>query len=206
MLTTEIKLAESRLTGTSMPDHNWWESLWPQPQQILRTMGLKRGMSVLDLGCGYGHFTIPAAQIANPALVIGVDIDTPILAEAKKAAAGNWNCLWLNHDLLALSNIMVSKFDYVMMHSTFHGLPNSIEFVQAVIKLLNPGGHFSVINWQPVPREETIWLGKPRGPKTEMRLSMEHLLAIVKTAAPNLSIVHQCVLPPYHYGVTFRLN
>jgi ubiquinone/menaquinone biosynthesis C-methylase UbiE len=207
MLATQIEnpTIEQRLTGTSMPDRYWWETLWSQPKTTLQALGLKKGMSVLDLGCGYGHFTIPAAQIAKSSPVIGIDVDVPILSEAKKAGDRFANCLWMNQDLLALPDVMVSKFDYVMMHSTFHGLSDQIEFVRGVVKLLNPGGYFSAINWLPLPRENTIWMGKPRGPKTEMRLSIEQFLQIVRLATPQLVAVQQVILPPYHYGITFQL-
>ena len=194
------------MPNTSMPDHDWWEALWSEPGETLQALGLTRGMSVLDLGCGYGHFTIPAARLVNPAPAVGIDIDSPILAEARKAGEEVVNCLWLNQDLLSLPKLMVSKFDYVMMHCTFHGLPDPVEFLRSVVDVLNPGGYFSVINWLPIPREETIWLGKPRGPKTEVRISLNQLLSIVETATVSLSPVQQLALPPYHYGVTFQLS
>ena len=125
---------------------------------------------------------------------------------ARKAAEEVVKCLWLNQDLLVLSKLMVSKFDYVMMYCTFHGLPDPVEFLRSVVDVLNPGGYFSVINWLPIPREETIWLGKPRGPKTEVRISLNQLLSIVETATVSLSPVQQLALPPYHYGVTFQLR
>lgn len=207
MLATEVRspVLEARLKNTSMPDHDWWESLWEQPEITLQGLGLKKGMSVLDLGCGYGHFTIPAAKLVGSAPVVGVDIDPSTLADAQKASAAVQNCLWLNQDLLTLPQVIASKFDYVMMHSTFHGLSDPIEFVQSVVDLLNPGGYFSVINWQPIPREKTTWLGKPRGPQTELRLPLERLLAIVRIATPKLAVVERRMLPPYHYGVTFQL-
>lgn len=197
---------ESGLPNTSMPDHDWWESLWSRPQKVLQGLGLREKMSVLDLGCGYGHFTIPAAELVYPAPVVGIDIDCSVLAEAQQAGITTPNCLWLNQDLLTLPHTIASKFDYVMMHSTFHGLADPIAFVQDVIKLLNPGGYFSVINWQPIPREETIWMGKPRGPQTEMRLSMQQFQAIVKSASPRFVTIRQITLPPYHYGVTLQLH
>ena len=36
------------------------------PYDILRNIGIKEGMSVLDIGAGPGFFTIPAAKIVGP--------------------------------------------------------------------------------------------------------------------------------------------
>ncbi|WP_231510583.1 class I SAM-dependent methyltransferase [Fischerella sp. PCC 9605] len=195
-----------RLAATSMPDRDWWTKLWSYPQETLKIMGLQSGMSVLDLGCGYGHFTIAAAQIVKPALVVGVDIDFPILAQARQAAQQLPNCLLLNQDILAITQVIANQFEYITIHSTFHGLPNPVEFVRQIVSLLKPKGYFSVVNWRPIPREDTIWLGKPRGPKTELRICPQKLLSIVQTATEQLVAVQQVDLPPYHYGITFQLK
>lgn len=196
---------EGRFPCTSMPDADWWNTLWPDPMKTLQALGLVKGMSVLDLGCGYGHFTIAAANLVSPAPVVGIEIDRPILTQAHKTAERLANCLWLNADMLDLSKLLMNNFDYVMMHSTFHGIPDSNRLVRNVASILNPGGNFSVINWLPIPREKTIWLGKPRGPKTEMRISPEKLISRVEGAGVGLSYVQQIKLPPYHYGINFQL-
>ncbi len=143
---TPIPQVKPPLPFTSMPDRYWWETLWSNPKQTLATLGLKPGMSVLDLGCGYGHFTIPAARLVAPAPVVGIEIDRPILEEARHNSSRLTNCSWLHEDLLALRNLSLPQFDCVMMHSTFHGLTDPIKLVQDITTLLQPGGFFSVIN------------------------------------------------------------
>ena len=201
-----IQQVKQPLPFTSMPDRYWWENLWSDPKQILVNLGLKPGLSVLDLGCGYGHFTIPAARLVAPALVVGIEIDRLILEEARHNSSALTNCSWLNEDLLALRNLSLNKFDYVMMHSTFHGLLDPIKLVQDVTTLLKPGGFFSVINWSPIPREETIWLDAPRGPKTEVRIHPMKLISTVISATDQLLPVQIIQLPPYHYGINFQLH
>lgn len=36
-----------------------------QALEILRRIGIKRGQTVLDFGCGYGAYTIPVAKIVG---------------------------------------------------------------------------------------------------------------------------------------------
>ncbi|MBD2609237.1 class I SAM-dependent methyltransferase [Scytonema hofmannii FACHB-248] len=201
------KLVE-RLPATSMPDTDWWEDLWPQPEKTLKDMGLQSGMSVLDFGCGYGHFTIPAAQLVNPSLVVGIDIDLPILLQAQKKqfALELSNCIFLYQDFLSIPNLIANKFDYIIIHSTFHGLPKPVKFVKQIIHLLKIKGYISVVNWQPISREQTIWKGKPRGPKTELRIAPQQLLSTMQAANERLIPVQYVELPPYHYGITFQLT
>ncbi len=194
-----------RLPCSSMPDRDWWESLWPNPKQVLEELGLRANLTVLDLGCGYGYFTIAAAQLAFPALTVGIEIDEPILCQACQTGEALPNCLWLNNSILDLSKLMTS-FDYIMMHNIFHALPEPIEFIRNTLKKLNPQGYLSIINWKPIAREKCVWLGKPRGPKTEIRVSREQLLKVVHLASAELKPILEKDIPPYHYGITFQLD
>ena len=51
--------------GTEMPTAGWWEALWPDPANVLRAVGLKAGMDVIDLCSGDGWFTLQIAKIAR---------------------------------------------------------------------------------------------------------------------------------------------
>ena len=68
---------------------------------------------------------------------------------------------------------------------------------------LKPGGLFAIINWHQRPREETTVLGEPRGPRTELRLSLEQTIEAVESS--GLSLVRLVEVPPYHYGAVFEV-
>ena len=44
--------------------------------------------------------------------------------------------------------------------------------------VLRTDGIFAVINWHPLPREQTQVLGMPRGPRTELRMSAEDMRSV----------------------------
>ena len=67
---------------------------------------------------------------------------------------------------------------------------------------LKPGGHFAIVNWHQRPREETVILGEPRGPRTELRLSPEQTIEAVTPA--GLKLFRIVEVPPYHYGAIFE--
>jgi SAM-dependent methyltransferase len=195
---------EERFANTSMLERDGCETLWSEPEETLQQLGLRKGMSVLDLGCGYGHFTIPAARLVNPATVIGMDTDLPLLEEGYQAGEGITNCSWIWGDIRNLSKLVNNEFDYVLLMSAFHGVPDQVELVRNVASVLKPGGYFCVVNWCPIPGEATLWLGKPRGAKTEARMSPEQVISLVQRVDVGLSFERQVKLPPYHYGVIFR--
>ena len=74
---------------------------------------------------------------------------------------------------------------------------------RAIAAVLNPRSQFAIFNWHPLPRERTVVLGKPRGPKTEMRMSPDDVRLVVEPAGFTLERVVE--LPPFHYGAVFRV-
>lgn len=187
--------------ATVMPDKNWWHALWPDPDGFARALRIERGMTVVDLGCGDGYFTTAIALQVGPGRVIGFDLDPAMLEQAQAACAGMANCDWLLGDAMALSRLLGAPADYVLIANTFHGAPDKTGLAREVAAALKPIGRFAIVNWYPLPREETTVLGQPRGPKTEMRMSPEQTRAVVEPAGFKLETLVD--LPPYHYGAIF---
>jgi len=194
---------QRRCSNTSMPDRDWWGTLWPEPADTLLQMGLRPGMAMLDVGCGYGLFTIPAARLVAPHPVVGLDIDAEVLEQGRSLAVGLTNCSWVWGDLRQLGQTFTTPFDLVLLHSTPHGIEEKADLVRVVHALLAPGGRFAVVNWLPIPREQTVWLGHPRGPKQEVRMGAEATADLVLGAVPDLRLERTVPLSPFHYGLIF---
>jgi len=47
---------------------DWWQALWPEPQQVLGALGIRLDMKVVDLCCGGGLFTAPLARWSGTSL------------------------------------------------------------------------------------------------------------------------------------------
>src|SRR4029078_425249 len=83
--------------GTEMPDAKWWQTLWPNPAQILTLVGLRRAMDTVDLRrlgvgrardaialCGGdGWFTLPMAKIARHVMAVDIDAKMLVLASSR---------------------------------------------------------------------------------------------------------------------------
>src|SRR5574341_6528 len=159
--------------ATGMPDRDWWQALWPDPAKVLEALGLQAGMMVVDLCCGDGYFTGPLASLVNPGRVIAIDLDPAMLAQAKTACSDCANCTFIQADVRELASLIREPADYVLIANTFHGVPDKTALARAVFSVLEPGGRFAIVNWYPLPREQTAVLGAPRGPATAMRMSPE---------------------------------
>ena len=92
--------------------------------------------------------------------------------------------------------------DFVFLANAFHGVPDRPRLARAVCARLNSNGHFAIVNWHQRPREATVILDEPRGPKTELRLSPEQTIEAVE--AGELTFDQLVEVPPYHYGAVFK--
>lgn len=188
--------------ATAMPDADWWQALWPRPQQVLAALGIRPDIQVVDLCCGDGLFTAALALMVRH--VIAIDIDPNMLALARTKMTATWSTNYglIEGDAYAVAELVRRPVDFVLMANTFHGVPDKARLARGVAAILKPGGCFAIINWHRRPREETTVLGQPRGPNTDMRMKPSDLAAEVETA--NLKLIRVIELPPYHYAAIFE--
>ena len=186
-----------------MPDRDWWQTLWPDPKRVLADIGVVGGMQVIDLCCGDGYFTAPMAQLVADGTVCAVELSPEMIAAARAEAerAGVANVRFIQGDAMTLPELLPAAVDLVLIANTFHGAPDHTGLARAVRATLRPDGTFVVINWWPRPREETAVLGKPRGPRFDLRFSPEQVAAWVEPAGFRLREVKE--VGPYHYGAIF---
>ncbi|MBW2586401.1 MAG: class I SAM-dependent methyltransferase [Deltaproteobacteria bacterium] len=186
-----------------MPDRDWWQALWPDPKRVLEDIGVVAGMHVVDLCCGDGYFTAPLGQLVADGTVLAVELSADMMAaahtEVEVATLGN--VTFIQDDAMKLAELVPDPVDLVLIANTFHGAPDHTGLARAVRATLRGDGVFVVINWGPRPREETGVLGKPRGPRFELRFSPEQVAAWVEPAGFRLREVKE--VGPYHYGAVF---
>lgn len=187
--------------GTEMPTAGWWEALWPDPVGVLRAVELPQDGNVIDLCSGDGWFTLQIAKIASH--VIAIDIDPAILEIARKrlTEASVTNCTFISGDAYKLTDLWDEAVDFVFMANAFHGVPDKARMARSVFEVLKVGGEFAIVNWLPRPRDETLVLGEPRGPRTELRMSAGDTIRLVTPS--GLKVKQIIDVPPYHYGVVF---
>jgi len=116
-----------------------------QAKDYLEWMALSPGMKVLDLACGTGGITIPAARAVGPSgKVIGVDISTVSLDIARsKARKEDLPVTFHDHDisnLTGLEGIIEGIFDVITCASAMVLLEDPAASVKHWATLLKAGG------------------------------------------------------------------
>jgi ubiquinone/menaquinone biosynthesis C-methylase UbiE len=110
--------------------------------RLLEQAGLKAGDRVLDLGCGAGALTFPAASaVGREGAVTGIDLSAQMLKRAAAVCAG----LDLNNVTLARADALhppyaAGSFDAVLGSMMIFLLADPRAAAQAWLKLLRPGG------------------------------------------------------------------
>src|SRR5499426_4347554 len=80
-------------------------------EALVKSLGVRRGMKVLDLGCGDGTTALPEARLG--ADVLGVDIAANLVEAGRRRAAaeGLTNCRFQEGDATNLEGLADRTFD-----------------------------------------------------------------------------------------------
>lgn len=165
-------------------------------------MGLEEGTVAVDLCCGGGSFTTPLALLVQCS-AYGIDLDPNILerARAEVERIGGRSCRLVRGDARELTRLGPGRVDYVFLANTFHGVESKTGLAREAVAALCPNGRFGVVNWHWRRRDETVNFGKSRGPRTDLRMTLEDTRIAVEPAGFELERIVD--LPPSHYGADF---
>jgi SAM-dependent methyltransferase len=181
-----------------MPAAEQWESYF-DPAGILESLGCRNlSGDAVEFGCGYGTFTIAAAQRVL-GTVYALDID-PLMVAAAAARVSH----------MGLKNVIVEQRDFVatgcgrepqstclaLLFNILH-IEDPVGLLKEAHRVLRPAGLIGVIHWRhDVPT--------PRGPTLGIRPRPEQCRAWAEEA--GLQWVRDQVLPgsPWHWGMVLQ--
>lgn len=120
---------------------------------------LRKGMRVLDVGCGTGAISAGIADMVGEAgTVVGIDSSPHLIAKGREDHAQIRHLTLLEADLFTWSPN--EKFDLIVSARVLQWLNNPAEALLKFKSLLNPGGIVSILDynhnlleWTPAPPE-----------------------------------------------------
>lgn len=183
---------------SGMPNEQLWDTFF-NPQLILSQMDVDKSINnLIDIGCGYGTFLIPAASLVN-GTVIGIDIESEMIEDCKKKVhEQNVKNIELICGDISTENVIntLEKYkgaiDYISLFNILH-CEQPLELLKNVYNAVDKNGKTGVIHWK--------YENTPRGPSMEIRPTPEAIIGwATKT---GFSLEKYIELPPYHFGLVF---
>jgi SAM-dependent methyltransferase len=189
-----------KIRESGMPDEAQWAGFFDCEAVLAKLLGATGVQgNVIEFGCGYGSFTLPAAR-RTTGLVTALDIDPTMVALVRRKAAD-----------LGLRNVRAEVRDFVadgagvatasqaqaLIFNLLH-LAQPTNLLREARRTLGAGGQLAVIHWRSdIPT--------PRGPPLAIRPTPAQCRQWL-TAAGFHDIatvdVHDCC--PFHFGLVAR--
>ena len=187
-----------KVRESGMPDPASWEQFF-NPLCILERLncGDSNGDAV-EFGCGYGTFTLPAAELVD-GRVFALDIEPGLVAEtARKAAdAGLSNVVAEHRDFVADGcGRPDGSIGYALLFNILH-TEDPIGLLREARRALATGGTAAIIHW----RKD---LTTPRGPSPEIRPDPEQCRAWGEAAGLEFVRYESLSCCSWHWGLIMR--
>jgi ubiquinone/menaquinone biosynthesis C-methylase UbiE len=121
---------------------------------LVGSLGVTKGLKVLDLGCGDGTTALPEARLG--ADVLGVDIAKNLVEAGNERAKeeGLTNCKFQEGDASNLQELKDHAFDLVVSIFGAMFAPKPFDVAKEMVRVIKPGGHIVMGNW--IPNDPTL--------------------------------------------------
>jgi SAM-dependent methyltransferase len=121
---------------------------------LVKSLGVTKGLKVLDLGCGDGTTALPAARLG--ADVLGVDIARNLVEAGNRRAREQslTNCRFQEGDASNLHELKDHTVDLVVSIFGAMFAPKPFDVAKEMVRVTKPGGRIVMGNW--IPNDPTL--------------------------------------------------
>lgn len=159
-------------------------------EALFREIGVRPRMTVADLGCGNGFFTLPLAEKVGPhGTVYAVDVSPEMLDKLRdRGVPDNVQILLSGEEAVPLETDSV---DLAVASNMLHEVGNRPGYLLEIRRILRESGRLWVLDWLP--------LDEPQGPPKHHRLAPEVLEQDLRQA--GFDVLWRKNMPPSHYHI-----
>jgi ubiquinone/menaquinone biosynthesis C-methylase UbiE len=168
---------------------------WQKPEEVVRALGLRAGMTAADLGAGTGYFSrFLSAAVGAEGTVFAVDTE-PKMVERLRVRAERDRTANVVPVLASLDDarLPAGAVDVILLVDTYHHIDDRVSYFSRLRGALRPAGRVAVVDWQ--KREQ------PVGPPLGHRLARE--VVVEEMRAAGYALAEEPDFLPYQYFLIF---
>lgn len=184
-----------KLRESGMPEEMYWETLF-DTDLILNQLEIDHRLGdMVELGCGYGTFTLPVAKRIT-GILRTYDIDAAMVERTRCRAcdATITNIVAEIRDIFGQGfGVAAASQDACLLFNILH-CEEPVRLLSEAARVVRPGGLIHVIHWRHDP-------STPRGPSLEIRPRPEQIVSWARETHLLEPLGATLDLPPWHFGL-----
>ena len=130
------------------------ETMRESGEALVKELGIRDGLEVLDLGGGDGTTAVPAAILGADVLVVDIASNLVEAGNARAQSLGLTNCRFQEGDASDLNGLADDSFDLVVSIFGAMFAPNPFAVAKEMVRVTRPGGRIIMGNW--IPNDPTL--------------------------------------------------
>jgi len=183
-----------KVRDSGMPDDKLWNDFF-DTDLILSELQIDSQINdLVEIGSGYGTFTIPTARLLKGKL-FAFDIENEMIDYLREKLSNHKidNVILEQRDILTqTTGLAYNSVDYVMLFNILHH-DSPTDFLNESFRILKQNGKIGIIHW----RSD---ISTPRGPDLSIRPKPDQIIEMIDNK--RFSIAKKpFILEPYHYGL-----
>ena len=188
-----------KVRDSGMPEESNWNDFF-NVDFLLSELNIDSQITdLVEIGSGYGTFTIPAARLIQGKLY-AFDIEDEMIDILNQKIQNKQidNIRLEKRDILAHSTALPdNSIDYVMLFNILHH-ESPMEFIDEAYRILKSNGKIGIIHW----RSD---ISTPRGPDLNIRPKPEQITTWFDKQRFQVE-KQPFIIEPYHFGLIISKN
>ncbi len=183
-----------KVRDSGMPEETKWNEFFNVDFLLSELNVDSQIIDLVEIGSGYGTFTIPTAKLIRGKLY-AFDIEEEMIENLNQKIQNQQidNILLEKRDILAhTTGLPENSIDYVMLFNILHHeLP--LDFINEAYRILKPEGKIGIIHW----RSD---VSTPRGPDLNIRPKPKQIENWFDKHKFHIN-KKPFIIEPYHFGL-----
>ncbi len=186
-----------KVRDSGMPEETRWNDFF-KTDTLLSEMKIdSQIVDIVEIGSGYGTFTIPTAKLIHGKLY-AFDIEEEMIETLNQKLENEQidNIVLEKRDILThTTGLPENSIDYIMLFNILHH-ESPLDFINEAYRVLKPEGKIGIIHW----RSD---ITTPRGPDLDIRPKPEQIIDWFDKQKFHID-KQSFIIEPYHFGLIIR--